>query len=193
MPSRAAIRGTMARSSRPRRLVTAAGPSRIHTGVPCLPAERSCERPATRVGGEVYRSRGPCQRSLTRRAWAEKSAITSRPVGKRCRSGTALPSSVEGRRAPRRTRVRSGPHGIVSATGTAPTEAKKTTSRVQARSRAPPIAPMSPGHHRARRATRGRQQPEILRVTEWLDRPAAKKFVDHNLGVKASRAGRAHR
>lgn len=29
------------------------------------------------------------------------------------------------------------------------------------------------GNHCARRATRGRQQPEMLRVTEWLDRPAA--------------------
>jgi hypothetical protein len=34
--------------SRPRRLDTAAGPSRNRTGVPCLPVESSCDRQATR-------------------------------------------------------------------------------------------------------------------------------------------------
>jgi hypothetical protein len=40
--------------SRPRRLDTAAGPSRNRTGVPCLPTESSCDRRATRfVEGNV--------------------------------------------------------------------------------------------------------------------------------------------
>jgi hypothetical protein len=53
--------------------------------------------------------------------------------------------------------------------------------------------PCPPGHHCARRATRGRQQPEIPRVTEWLDRPAAESTWITNLGVTSSRAGRPRR
>ena len=33
----------------------------------------------------------------------------------------------------------------------------------------------------------GGRHLKILRVTEWLDRPAARQFVDHNLGVTAPR------
>jgi len=40
---------------------TAAGPSRIRTGVPCLPDESSGFLPATRVVGRMYRSREACQ------------------------------------------------------------------------------------------------------------------------------------
>ena len=156
------------RNSRPRRLVTAAGPSRIHTGVPCLPETgdspsrppeswRQCIGAPERVKQAVSAPR------LARCDGRANKPPQNMPV---VRLRAAQP--VHAKRAEfftQRARV---------------SRVAKNTWRHSSRFRHLADSPLVPrGNHCARRATRGRQSPAILRVTEWLDRPAAEKFVDH--------------
>ena len=46
-----------------------------------------------------------------------------------------------------------------------------------------PIAPLSPGASLCPSGNQGAAATCMNRVTDWLDRPAAGKFVDHSLGV----------
>ena len=104
-------------------------------------------------------------------------------IGKDCRSEASLPSSRSGRAWPRRRDGIVGAHGSSCPMRSPSGPREKTAEHVQAGSIPPPIAPMSPGASICPSGNQGAVVTCNFRVTEWLDRPAAKKtFVDHNLG-----------
>ncbi len=112
---------------------------------------------------------------------------------KPCGSWAGFPSSSNGRRRPRRSHETVVMRGIFCPTRRPSGGQEKTLEHVQAASIRPPIATVSPGASMCPSGNQGATVTCNSRVTEWLDRPVAKKFVDHILGVTASRAGRTLR
>jgi len=138
----------MARSDRPRRLDTAAGPSRIHTGVPCLPDGTIRADRATRaVAGNLQFDNA--MSSTTHDPWLEScndretfsapslTVVVARPV----QPAHATPMEFLTQCA-------------------AVSRVAKNTWRHSSRFRHLADSPLVPrGNHCARRATRGRQSP----------------------------------
>jgi hypothetical protein len=92
-----------------------------------------------------------------------------------CRSEASLPSSRSGRAWPRRRDGTVGAHGSSCPMRSPSCPREKTAEHVQAGSIPPPIAPMSPGASICPSGNQGAAATCNFRVTEWLDRPVAKK------------------
>ena len=127
------------------RPITAAGPSRIHTGVPCLPGGSNCLHPATKVAGRVYGSGKDCQCGTSTPLSTAQSPTAAAARGKLCRSHTARRCDPDGgsvRLVAPRTH---GTSRRISAPVTRAPTPEKIRGQPQAGSKPGPIAPMSPG------------------------------------------------
>ena len=146
--------GTVVRHPRTgKRPITAAGPSRIHTGVPCLPVG------ATAPPGH------PDRNGSLRPGWALSISEAFRPHRRRAfvnlsRWRRLHQPDPDGRTGPRHPLCPTPINRTDCPTVIVSRVSKNTSGSFK------PISPVDryplcpPGHHCARRATRGRQQPE---------------------------------
>jgi len=126
-------------------------------------------------------------------AKAARSAMGRRSTGKPCGSCGLPARSSDGCTGPRRRRPTGGAHGSLCPTRTLPGPRKKTLNTAQAVAPPPPIAPMTPGASLCPSGNQGAAVTCDFSSHGMARQACRNEFVNHNLGVKASRAGRAHR
>ena len=133
--------------------------------------------------------------SITR-AWARSPArfdFSRSDRGKPCGSRMAVPRRFAGRARLRRTVRQDGIDGSLNAMRSRKSPLEKYLGLAQAAFTGAPIAPMSPGASLCPSGNQG-AAATCDPSSHGMARQACRgEFVDHNLGVTASQAGRPHR